>query len=420
MKNIDILFVEDDSWIRAELSQFLERYATGNLYIAVDGKDGLKQYKKHMPDIVVSDIKMPNMNGLKMVKEIKKINPNQSIIFTTAHSESSFFLEAIEMQVDGYILKPVDLDKMNSKIKEIISRIDIKEKYNQQKSIINDIARLQGNMLMVLDSNMRVIFLNDSILNFIGIKSLDNHDCMCKLFLENEGSFVSVKIDNESWIEQIRDLPKERRIVTMSDNRDQTNKTFLVSMTCVSKSQHTIISFSEITAITKEKTRYKLQAFTDELTQVNNRASFNKDIIYYLEEHKKTKTDLSITLFDLDHFKSVNDNHGHVVGDEVLISLSSLLKKQLRKTDILSRWGGEEFVVLLPNTDIESAKMVAKSLSLAISNYKFIKDIKLTCSFGVVQMSEMDTPKSLIEKADIALYRAKENGRNRIEVYSQD
>ncbi|MEA1891911.1 MAG: response regulator, partial [Campylobacterota bacterium] len=93
--NLKLLYVEDEEGIRDQLSKFL-KYFSSEFFIACDGEEGLKLYKQHKPDIVVSDIKMPNMNGIEMVKAIKEINPKQHVIFTTAHSESSYFMDAID------------------------------------------------------------------------------------------------------------------------------------------------------------------------------------------------------------------------------------------------------------------------------------------------------------------------------------
>ncbi|MEA2050276.1 MAG: response regulator [Campylobacterota bacterium] len=126
------LYVEDEVGIRQSLSDVLKLFSK-ELYIAKDGLEGLELYKKNKPDIVITDIKMPNMNGIELVKEIKKIEPKQHIIFTTAHSESDFFMEAIEAQVDGYILKPIDLDKLEQKINSITAQINLQCKYEKQQ-----------------------------------------------------------------------------------------------------------------------------------------------------------------------------------------------------------------------------------------------------------------------------------------------
>lgn len=124
--NFIILFVEDEEEIRNNLSKFLKRF-TDKLFIAIDGEEGLEFYKKYKPNIVISDIQMPKMNGVEMVKAIKKINDNQAIIFTTAHIESSFFIEAIELQADGYILKPIDLELLAKNIKKVKQQILLKQ-----------------------------------------------------------------------------------------------------------------------------------------------------------------------------------------------------------------------------------------------------------------------------------------------------
>ena len=132
---ISILYVEDELSIREGLEPVL-KYLSDVLNIAVDGKDGLEQYIKYNPDIVISDIKMPKMTDIEMVKKIKEINSKQNVIFTTAHSESKYFLEAINLHVDGYILKPIDLDILENKIEEIKSNLILRYDFiNQEKEL---------------------------------------------------------------------------------------------------------------------------------------------------------------------------------------------------------------------------------------------------------------------------------------------
>ena len=146
MKNkIKILYVEDEQEAREGLSSFIKRFAE-ELFVAVDGQDGLELYKKHRPDLVISDIRMPNMNGVDMVKAIKEINSKQYVIFTTAHSEKDFFMEAINMQVDGYILKPINLKLLKTKIESIIDTINMKKKYDEQQKQMTKMASM-GDMI---------------------------------------------------------------------------------------------------------------------------------------------------------------------------------------------------------------------------------------------------------------------------------
>ena len=136
MGQIKILYVEDEDNIRENTKRPLQ-YLCDELYLAKNGQDGLEKYKQYKPDIVISDIKMPVMNGIEMAKLIKQIQPNQHIIFTTAHSESAFFMDAIEMHVDGYILKPIDYELLENKIRLIIDQIILKQQYHLQQELLN-------------------------------------------------------------------------------------------------------------------------------------------------------------------------------------------------------------------------------------------------------------------------------------------
>ncbi len=142
IKNIDkfmptILYVEDEEGIRVGLARFFKQY-TDKLYTASDGKEGLDMYKKYKPDIIVSDIKMPLMSGLEMAKAIKKIDPKQHIIFTSAHNDSSYMLEAIELNIDGYVLKPVDHDKLEYKLDAISDQFKQKHELQQYQQKLEE------------------------------------------------------------------------------------------------------------------------------------------------------------------------------------------------------------------------------------------------------------------------------------------
>ena len=118
--------------------------------------------------------------------------------------------------------------------------------------------------------------------------------------------------------------------------------------------------------------------------------------------------------FDIDYFKKVNDTYGHQIGDHILILLIKLVSKFLRKIDILGRWGGEEFIIILPNTDLKKAISVAEKLRLKIEKYNFFEIGTLTCSFGVTAVSKNDNYDSIIKRVDSLLYKAKKSGRNRV------
>ncbi len=292
--NPTLLYVEDEAGIRDQLSRFLG-YFSSELYLAENGEDGLELYKKHLPDIVVSDIKMPKMNGIEMAKAIKAINPKQHIVFTTAHSESGFFMDAIDLQVDGYILKPINLDHLEEKLEKIKEHLNLKRYYE------------------------------------------------------------------------------------------------------------------------KHQEELQRKVYIDDLTQIYNRTYFEERFAKEISRYQREKTPLSLVFMDIDKFKDLNDNYGHQVGDEVLKELTSLLSDNIRQIDTFARWGGEEFAIIQPNTLLENSKKVAEHLRKIIKNHTFCDDLTVTCSFGVATFKDTDTQEDLMKRADEALYRAKNAGRDRVE-----
>lgn len=176
--------------------------------------------------------------------------------------------------------------------------------------------------------------------------------------------------------------------------------------------------------IKKAKKRIEIMASTDELTQVfNRRALFEKlDGLMSLSERYKHK--VGLLMFDIDHFKAVNDTYGHHAGDVVLKNVSTLLKDVVRKVDVIGRYGGEEFVIVLPETDIVSSLIAAEKVRKAVERLKIDTGneiISVTISIGVSELTILKdkhqtiTPESFINFADSALYVAKESGRNRVE-----
>ncbi len=167
-------------------------------------------------------------------------------------------------------------------------------------------------------------------------------------------------------------------------------------------------------------------SITDDLTQVFNRRYFNQRFEREIQRALRYNRPLTVIMADIDHFKSVNDAHGHFYGDEVLQTVAAIMDRNLRKTDILARFGGEEFVVLLPEIDKQHGMKVAEKLRRAVERYPFPKGApenqnKITLSLGLSSFPEdATTGEVLLEFADKALYRAKTRGRNRVIVYQKN
>jgi diguanylate cyclase (GGDEF)-like protein len=153
---------------------------------------------------------------------------------------------------------------------------------------------------------------------------------------------------------------------------------------------------------------------TDPLTTLYNRRRINEVLHEYGENAKRYHDPFSLILFDVDNFKYVNDNCGHNIGDQVLITIANIAKKSLRTSDYIGRWGGEEFLILLPKTEKNDAIVIADKLRMEIENTFFPEITNITCSFGVAEASEPVDVDDIINNADKALYYAKNNGKNRV------
>ncbi|EIC29543.1 MULTISPECIES: GGDEF domain-containing protein [Methylomicrobium] len=170
----------------------------------------------------------------------------------------------------------------------------------------------------------------------------------------------------------------------------------------------------------KNATQYQhalKMAYTDPLTQANTRTSFDDSVKREMSLAIRAGKNLSVIFLDIDHFKFFNDHYGHQCGDFVLASLAKCIRDSLRSSDLLFRTGGEEFVILLSDTDIDGAKLLAERIRMSIENHTLVFDmhaIKVTVSLGVSALCKEDTAETFIKRADAAMYQAKRDGRNRV------
>jgi len=164
----------------------------------------------------------------------------------------------------------------------------------------------------------------------------------------------------------------------------------------------------------------KLLASTDPMTKLYNRRYFTKISQHYLSLAKRNKEEIALIMLDIDNFKKINDTYGHQVGDEVIISLVDILIDHKRKSDIICRYGGEEFVILLPNTSFEGARTVAENIRFDSENFILElpegEGVRFTVSLGVsaIDLDKDDPMGVALKNADDALYKAKESGKNRV------
>lgn len=172
--------------------------------------------------------------------------------------------------------------------------------------------------------------------------------------------------------------------------------------------------FHRIIEIYLEAEVSQKRANTDYLTNLPNRRMLEQQLNEEIEKSRRSQTTLSVILFDIDHFKIVNDTYGHDVGDRVLKELSQTVRENIRDTDYFGRWGGEEFLVIATRKNLQDGVVLAERMRETIAGHKHNTIGYITCSFGVAELQKNEQATSIIKRADLALYKAKKNGRNQV------
>jgi diguanylate cyclase (GGDEF)-like protein len=305
-----------------------------------------------------------------------------------------------------------DTTKFEAKIsKEEQKRKELEKELELLQSVID-----QQETLIVVGDIEDIIEVNKAFLEFFNVSDIksftEKFNTLQETFITHK-DFYSVKNVN-NWIEDIQTLPQYKKIVSIVDPKSIEPKAFTIQINPLDdQNRYFVITLTDITNIKLESQKHYYNATHDALTKIYNRSYFLDTITGLLYEAGRYTNDLSVILFDIDHFKSFNDTYGHLKGDEVLTLVAKTTAENIRKSDIIARWGGEEFIVLLPNTPLATAELVAENLRKQISTIKiFGVDRAITSSFGVTEFKEGDDHDIIVKRADDALYEAKKGGRD--------
>jgi len=271
--------------------------------------------------------------------------------------------------------------------------------------------------ISIITNSKKVVNINKKGLSFFGSSNISDFNTsyfsVASLFIEEEGCLGKHSL-GKNWLQKIANNKDDSIRVKLLNQEDKAFYYFHIKVSKIASSAEYLLLFHNITKIVGETKKVIQLAEHDALTGIYNRVKLNTlfpDFIYNANRYDK---DFAIILFDIDHFKNINDTYGHNVGDSVLIELTHMVKNLLRDNDIFVRWGGEEFIVVSQISSLLDASNLASRLRKEIEKRSFLHVGTVTCSFGVTEFRDGDTYMILLERADEALYEAKNNGRNQV------
>ncbi|MCM3727490.1 diguanylate cyclase [Neobacillus cucumis] len=414
--DIRVLYVEDERFSREKLLRVLNR-RFANIHVAIDGVEGLQLYQKYKPDLIIADIKMDQMSGLEMIKNIHAHNEKVQIIVTTAHDDNDFFVQSIESNVNYFILKPIDLDLLLQAIQKSVYQIQLEKELEKQKNLIRIILDFQDNLIFIIE-NGEIVEWNQALTNVTGISIHKNNptgyqsEFLASFFVEDPHYFYPK--DKGRWLEEFTSSGKNMAKVRWKGPHGN-DYNYVMKAGPIPGTNQTLFVLTDIEKESREKDHL---AMLDPLTSSYTRQKFKEILASEMRRSEQFNRAFSLILMDIDFFHTLNDQIGHTAGDKVLITVSTIVQQRIRECDILARWGGEEFILLIPETVGKNAVVLADSIRSIIEEYDFLKIGKVTCSFGVAEFASGKTKSELLAEAEHALTSSKNNGRNCVTLYT--
>lgn len=320
-------------------------------------------------------------------------NPHKTMTFELTHQEESLIVLTIAFLSFVFLLI-IYFFKKNHQIKNLL------------KTVINT----TDDLIFFKDCKFRYLGCNKSFERFIGkneseIIGKDDFELFeeeyAQLFRENDLAVIKAKriLINEEWV-----LFETKMILL------QTKK---IPLQYKKNKNQGILGISrDITQLHEIHERLKEEAYHDELTNIFNRKAFNERLKEKFDLYQRYNSIFSIAMYDIDNFKNINDTFGHDIGDKVLKEMTNEVTLHIRKTDLIFRVGGEEFIIIFPKTLIDEAFEVVEKIRVSVSRMNIIENEKITISIGLSQVKEEDDLDSIYERVDKLMYVSKNNGKN--------
>ena len=427
---------------------------------ANNGAKALEAVKQQAPDIVLLDVMMPGMDGFEVCRRIKT-DPETAhipVVMVTALSDASDRVQGLEAGADDFLTKPAKDVVLFARIRSLVRMKRAGDEWRtRETTLMNFGGTAAPDTLTDVPATGRILLameqsdLSDKIETTLSDEDHElviARDCAAAITLARSDEFQLVLVDNiiagEDALRLCSQLRSEEStrhwpilLIVEDGDTDRLAKALELGVTDYLVRpviQDELIARARIQirrkwyedALRKNYEESVAAAVTDSLTGLHNRRYLEAHFVALERDLVDASKPISLIVLDVDHFKQVNDSHGHAVGDELLKGLAERILSQIRGFDTAVRYGGEEFVVLMPNTPQAAAEAAADRLcqGLGATPYQVSGgpgEIAVTVSIGLASMEAgTGTLEDLIQRADGALYRAKEGGRNQVVIASED
>jgi two-component system cell cycle response regulator len=421
---------------------------------ASNGTEALKLCQRAQCDMILLDVMMPDMDGFEVCRRIKSdpLTHHIPVVMVTALDSPSDRVRGLEAGADDFLTKPVSDIVLLTRVRSLTRLKMMTDELRMRALTSLEIGVQAPERTAVADSGKggRVLLVDDRASSYerIGPLLASEHTVDVEtnpaeaLFHAAEGNYdlliVSLDLDNFDGLRlasQARSLERTRHVPILAIADPESNTRLLRGLE-IGVNDYLLRPIDKNELLARARTQVRRRrytdhlrdnvqnsiemAITDALTGLHNRRYMESHLATLAEQAVSRGKPLALMMLDIDYFKSINDSHGHDAGDDVLREFAVRIRKSIRGIDLACRYGGEEFVIVMPETDLHVAGMVAERLRRSIAGEPFAINkgegrIDVTISIGLATLeSKGEAVADVLKRADKALYRAKHDGRNRV------